>query len=160
MRVIFLDFDGVLNNGRFLFNHMSDYPDLIMEEKVTLLNDLIERTDARIVFSTSWREEFTLEGLIEILEKVGFKHRDKCIGVTPIAEDNERTTEILEYVKNNNLDEFVVIDDNREEIQNIRSDNKFCTDPNDGLTAEGVAWLVGKFDVLTCIKEHKDEEEN
>ena len=47
MRVIFLDIDGVLNSWESFYK--------ITTEKLQLLNDLIEQTDAKIVISSSWR---------------------------------------------------------------------------------------------------------
>ena len=47
MRVIFLDIDGVLNSWASFYK--------ITTEKLQLLNDLIEQTDAKIVISSSWR---------------------------------------------------------------------------------------------------------
>lgn len=161
MRVIFLDFDGVLNNGKFLFHNMSNYPDLIMKEKVKLLNTLIERTNANIVFSTSWREQFTFEGLIEILEKVEFKYRDKCVGVTPIAENNKRISEIKEYIDTNNIDEFVILDDCAEELSGFGNDlTKLIIDPNNGLTYEDVCFVIESFEAQKIEKEKNNENKN
>ena len=147
MRAIFLDFDGVLNNGEFLFNNISDFPNLIMEEKVTLLNDLIGRTNAKIIFSTSWREEFTFDELIRVLEKVGFKHRDKCIGVTPVQLMDTRADEIITSLRENGITKFIVLDDNAEELYGISPYNKVITNPNIGLTKEDVTEAIKMFNV-------------
>lgn len=47
MKIIFLDIDGVLNSWSTCYK--------ITTEKLKLLNDLIEQTDAKIVISSSWR---------------------------------------------------------------------------------------------------------
>lgn len=47
MKIIFLDIDGVLNSWATGYN--------ISKEKLLLLNELIEKTDAKIVISSSWR---------------------------------------------------------------------------------------------------------
>ena len=53
MKVIFLDIDGVLINKASLLNVESSYvPD---EKCVQQLNELINRTDAKIVVSSCWR---------------------------------------------------------------------------------------------------------
>ena len=51
MDVIFLDFDGVLNNRRF----RAAQSGMIDEKHMTFLHRIVEVTGARIVLSTSWR---------------------------------------------------------------------------------------------------------
>ena len=74
MKVVFLDFDGVLNDSQ-------TQPEFGIEAKfVDRLNVLIEKTGAKVVISSSWR----LYGLLQcslILENAGFK--GEVIGLTP-----------------------------------------------------------------------------
>ena len=125
--------------------NMYNFPDLIMREKVEILDYIIDKTNANIVFSTSWREKFHWHELVAILEKVGFKHRDKCVGVTPIAFNNERSTEIRQYIAENSIDYYVILDDNGEELLGLGNENqKLLTNPDKGITmidAEKVAQM-------------------
>lgn len=84
-RIVFLDFDGVLNTTAFLQqvggaevgHHWLD------PSKVRLLAGLVRRSGARVVFSTSWRYMFTPRELAAMLRRHGFK--GEASGVTPIG---------------------------------------------------------------------------
>lgn len=54
MKVVFLDFDGVLNSAEY--DRRKRYGDPSLDRsRMPLLRELIEKTDAKIVLSTSWR---------------------------------------------------------------------------------------------------------
>jgi len=114
--IIFLDFDGVLNNARFLMNNTNQWPHFLMVEKIDILNRILDQTNANIVFSTSWRENFTTIQLIDIMEQAGFKHGIRCIGKTPITFECNRALEISEYVSANSVDNYAILDDNANEL--------------------------------------------
>lgn len=91
MKVIFLDFDGVLNHEmwyRRRFNEMDmeketsrhpyyEFDPLCIEQ----LNRIINATDAKVVVSSTWRHGKSPQQLHELLEKVGFK--GEVISKTP-----------------------------------------------------------------------------
>ena len=54
MKVIFLDIDGVLNNTS-TEETFEDYY-FVEDEKVELLKQLVTRTNAKLVLSSTWRE--------------------------------------------------------------------------------------------------------
>lgn len=58
MRVIFLDFDGVLNSAKYLARWGSEGV-TIDPARMVLLRKLVKAADARIVLSTSWREHWS-----------------------------------------------------------------------------------------------------
>ena len=92
-KVIFLDIDGVLNYQLMWeekVQHLrhkelpADTPKGahdICEKKVKLLNELIRSTDAKVVVSSSWRKNRSVESLQEVLDYKGFK--GEIIGKTP-----------------------------------------------------------------------------
>lgn len=93
MKLIFLDFDGVLNSEAFYVKRNADayntiyvpkdYPfSEFCPEAIENLNSLIEQTGANIVVSSTWRIGKTTEQLQSMLEKVGFK--GCVIGKTPM----------------------------------------------------------------------------
>lgn len=60
-KIIFLDIDGVLNDYNFIsrnYELISGQQLFIDLEKVKILKEIIERTDAKIVLSSSWRNDF------------------------------------------------------------------------------------------------------
>lgn len=131
MKVIFLDFDGVLNSGPY-FDARGGI-DGIWEAKeehealdpaaVRRLNRLIERTGAKVVVSSSWRHGRTVEQLQALLTARGFIGEviDKTITSVPNTDPlskrvcGSRGDEILHWVTLNSRAyggiEFVVLDD-------------------------------------------------
>ena len=60
MKVLFLDFDGVLNSQKYLRLNGGDGVS-IDPSRMTLLRQIVLACDAKIVLSTSWREHWDLD---------------------------------------------------------------------------------------------------
>lgn len=58
LKVIFLDFDGVLNSAKYLLG-CGDCGMAIDPTRMVLLKQIVDATDAKIVLSTSWREHWS-----------------------------------------------------------------------------------------------------
>lgn len=107
MKIIFLDFDGVITT------YYSKYK--ISIEKVKLIEKLIEETDAKIVISSSWRhgsknaEEFTKKYLSEISDSIFAK---SIIDLTKVFSP-VRGEEIQKWIDDhiNEIDSYVILDD-------------------------------------------------
>jgi trehalose-6-phosphatase len=112
MKVIFLDFDGVLNK-------FTDAESLLYlsKECVENLNSLIERSKAKIIISSGWRTLHPIVELKQILINVGFKYPRCVIGITPDLirkpRETSRGEEIGKWLKEtkHDVDSFVIIDD-------------------------------------------------
>lgn len=86
MKIIFLDIDGVLNNEIFYTSVTHPKAETMEEYKlqqfdprcVELLNSITDKTEAKIVVSSSWRSD---PDITEILKKAGVT--GEVIGVTP-----------------------------------------------------------------------------
>jgi len=77
-RFIFLDIDGVIA----VPNKLEDGCEWgLNPEKQDLLGMILEKTNAKIVLSSSWRKH-TLEDTVKYMEKEGFRFCDKIIGIT------------------------------------------------------------------------------
>ncbi len=61
MKILFLDFDGVLNCTAYVRRHEGSGV-VIAPEKMPLIKRIVEKTGAKIVLSTSWREHWSPEG--------------------------------------------------------------------------------------------------
>ncbi len=68
MKVIFLDFDGVLNSERFV-RSWDQHGVPIDPSRITVLKRIVAATDAKIVLSTSWRSYWAPEA--ECCDAVG-----------------------------------------------------------------------------------------
>ena len=90
MKVIFLDVDGVLNNNgtdrsRYNPTMVDGYREHhyvgIDPVHVAFLNDIIEKSGAKVVLSSTWRISFGKENTLHTMRLSGYKH--DIIDVTP-----------------------------------------------------------------------------
>jgi hypothetical protein len=108
VKVLFLDIDGVLNSRKYfamgvpvndrIYLADNDYARMIDPEAVELLNEVIDRTGARIVVSSSWRQAFdTFADLRACLLRAGIR---RCIvSRTPFI-NAERHKEVERWLMN------------------------------------------------------------
>lgn len=139
MKIIFLDFDGVLNHQEFYRRRETEInngaPKLerpyseIDPECIKLLNTLIEQTGANVVISSSWRVE-GLEYCKDILSYHGFK--GEIIGLTPYYrwEMSVRGNEIMGWINDNeeilgknyfDYTDYVILDDDTDMLYSQRN---------------------------------------
>jgi hypothetical protein len=145
VRVIFLDFDGVLNADT------DDGDSAAVDElwsaawldraMVERLSDLAQRGGARVVISSSWRQRRSREELAEMLASLGFD--GEVIDITPRLprpESGERTVreqEVKAWLDaHGGVESFVILDDDQE--FGALSDHHVRTDSKVGLTARDV----------------------
>ena len=158
MKVIFLDVDGVLNSIDDLMEYREKnnitktilYDD-IADKRLELLKQLVEKTKAEIVISSSWRmgwirngkpKEFNKEGLmyklVSRLSDYGLKHID----VTPYLYDSNiryyRGDEIREWLNQHpEVESFVILDD-EDDMCEFTNTNLVQTSYDHGLLQEHV----------------------
>ena len=114
MKIIFLDIDGVLNSRRF---DREEHDGNIDRSRLELLHELVEKSGATVVLSSSWRyhwdkdrehcDEIGVE-LERVFKEYGIELYDK----TPRL-SGHRPNEIMKWLEDNRgtWDSFVVIDD-------------------------------------------------
>ncbi len=117
MKVIFLDFDGVLNSVQYDRSRSADQGN-IDETRLVLLKELIAQTGARIVLSTSWRKHWNHdpslcdsvgEEINAVFGRSGLQIYDK----TPEMKPSNRTAEIRAWLQAHSgvVTDFVILDD-------------------------------------------------
>lgn len=98
MKVLFLDFDGVLNGDAYV-RRQGRCGVLLDPEKLALLKRIIDATDTKIVLSTSWREHWSPmreecdeigEEINRIFRRHGMEIYDKTPNKTMGREKNMR----------------------------------------------------------------------
>ncbi len=116
-RIIFLDIDGVLNS--VLYNIGRREGDgSIDKSRLVLLKELIDKTGAEIVLSTTWRRHWSPRAderdaigdwLNELFEKYGIAIADK----TPLIDVADRASEVRAWLAEHEgeVETFVIIDD-------------------------------------------------
>ena len=116
MNVIFLDIDGVLNGG----HHPQHGFDWVLPSAISELNRIIELTHSKVIVSSSWRLEHSMEELQAKFNEWGVQA--EIIGVTPEISnwDDEcechfsaaRIQEIRWWLDTHqNITQFAMIDD-------------------------------------------------
>ena len=145
VKVIFLDFDGVITTKRS--GYRIDY------DKIDLLDLIINKTNAKLVISSSWRS-YDLESTIVDLRKNGFPKYlcDRIIGITPrtygyiyrdIINDERASIDIprgceIDYWMEHtdyNVINYVILDDDTDMLYYQRN-NFIQTDTYDGMSEE------------------------
>ena len=128
MKVIFLDVDGVLNNQRTfqsMYEHHQSTGEWLLEvdeEMVGRLANIVSKTNAEIVLSSSWRTGFSYDtceplgeraqGLVDILSKYGLSIYSRT------GHGKDRTDEVEEWLYNHkDVDSFVILDDDSYDLQ-------------------------------------------
>ncbi len=108
-KIVFLDFDGVLNSEQSVKQLGTRYR--FARANVNVLNEVLKHTDALIVITSSWRENWNLKEIATFLERDGVVP-GRVVGKTR-ALGGERGIEIdawlcsVPYV----VESFVILDD-------------------------------------------------
>lgn len=163
MKVIFLDLDGVLNSERYDAGREQDGLTYIDETRLPLLKEIVDRTNAKIVFTSTrrdhWNRDFELcdddgKYIVRSLGRYGLEIYDK----TPeIGSFTERKEEIEKWLAaHSDVDKFVIIDDFAFGWGNFRP-AYVKTDPQstNGLEEEQVAQAI---DILNTVDMQLAEE--
>ncbi len=141
MKIVFLDIDGVLNNTKILKQRLDARSTLRFgpfdPESVRCLNELVDRADAQIVLSSSWRNGPGPEywaALCQHLKGQGVGR--PLVGRTPhsyeCGSNGYRGREIQWWVEHNGpVDAFVILDDDSD--MEPYMDRFVKTDWNQGL---------------------------
>ena len=119
-KYIFLDIDGVLNSEHTLDQTSEHDAAIICDQYLENLRNIVEKTDAKLVLSSSWRVYFesTIDkpehGYGVQLVQALAKHNLKLHDITPFVKgqfSNERGLEIKTYINQHKIKNYVVIDD-------------------------------------------------
>ena len=115
MKVIFLDFDGVLNSRNYRETVEDYYENYIDESRLFLIKYIVEKTGAVIVLTTTWRHYWDKKDCISFDETIKINKIFKKYGLEIYSKtnsfDEDRDYEIRDWVKNNNPEKFVILDD-------------------------------------------------
>jgi hypothetical protein len=116
-KVIFLDFDGVVVCTPQTWDCTSTGRKVqgLNRDCVARLNQIVERTGAKVVISSMWRLQLPMEYLQGYLHRAGFNYTHDVVGVTPNLGGKPRGSEIAAYLKvHPEVGAYVVLDDNLE----------------------------------------------
>lgn len=153
MRLIFLDIDGVLVSGKHM-DHLATIGESAWKkfdpECVSVFNELIERTNAKVVITSTWRYHYeTLDELAHELRARGVNA--EIVAMTkrlygPSAFSKDREDEILEFLYSNTPVfgvQWLALDD--APFKKIKRDHTVQTDFNVGLDKTCLAVAMSKW---------------
>ncbi len=145
MRVLFLDFDGVLNSRSWFERNIQ-----AIQESTTLLqrgeqeldpelvrrvSDLVVETNARVVISSTWRRLHSLEAINTMLVAAGWQ-APPAISTTPRTQEGFRGHEVnLWLAEHPEVTRHVILDDDSDFLPEqplVRTDHR------DGIQPTGV----------------------
>lgn len=151
MKVIFLDFDGVLNSSKYLLR-CEAHGVAIDPSRMILLKQIVDATNAKIVLSTSWREHWSKNSrecdsigvlINDIFSKYGLLIWDK----TPELHAR-REKEIKSWLdKHPEVKNFVVLDDRLLSADYLNGHFIKTSNYFDGLDEEDVQKVIA---ILNC----------
>jgi hypothetical protein len=159
MNIIFLDIDGVLNCQDYYTSDRFDrenstYPlSEIDPFRIELLNYIIENTGAKVVISSAWRHNRTIDEMRNIMNECGFK--GEIIDFTPSSSCGMclRGNEIHKWIQDNDnmlgkkyhqFRSYVIIDDDSDMLY-WQKENFFHCDSHSGLTPNMAYKIVNFF---------------
>jgi hypothetical protein len=173
MKVIFLDFDGVLNSeGSFYYEYRrrNGFKEQNVKGPIneTLCNVCASNfqyvldtyPDAKIVISSTWRALFPLEWLKEKLNSYHIKGNrviDKTPDLFASMLNSNRGIEINQWLSEHpEVKHYIVIDDNDEGISTLHGWDKFVkTEWESGMTWQHAQEAIHKFATPKKKKEKK-----
>lgn len=152
-RVIFLDFDGVMDTGSYdsyLVNNnmpnVDEFGPVFDPECVKALESILNATGAQIVVSSTWKEFMTIEEIQEMWRCR--KLPGVVIGMTPSC-SRHRGDEIDAWLADcDTTCEYVIIDDMDEsQFNEHQYEHLFVVNPYDGLNDEVASEIIEHFSV-------------
>ena len=156
MKVLFLDFDGVLNNKAwFVLNKTID---MFLEPDDTFRSNLDPHNmriisyilknipDLKIVLSTSWRNSYKLDEIRSSFSAMGFKDiADRIIDKT--SRKSSRSQEILKWVDSNvEVTNWMTIDDRAIFNHEKHKIHELKTNSLTGITINDAIDIIKYFD--------------
>lgn len=151
MKLIFLYFDGVLNNQLWYVKTKGNRQHIDLDtSSIQFLNTLVRETGSKVVVTSTWRLGRTIEELQNALDINGFI--GEIIGKTKdlrIGEDGDsilRGNEILQWMKSHpevlgkpywDYKDYVILDDDSDMLY-WQKDNYIYVDPYVGITPSTV----------------------
>lgn len=134
--IIFLDIDGVLNDNNSIF----------LLESVDVLKQLIYKYNAKIVMITSWQ----MNGTINRRNRIKYQFEGFGIYDIEFIDPNyegslcnikmpSRILGIIDYLKNNEVANYVILDDEYHNNYKLISLNHYKTNKFKGLTSKDLS---------------------
>ena len=164
MNYLFLDIDGVLNTGRYsdylVENGLCETDEdgyLFDPEAVDWLQYIIEKTEAKIVITSTWRLDGDMKALWRNRNLAG-----EVIGITPTLLGEKGVGKFRCWFDNRGMEvdawlqdhasepyNYAILDDENDYLE-TQAEHLVLTDPMTGITVDVAEKVIGMLDNL-CI---------
>ena len=137
IKVIFQDIDGPLIpydedskvDRHTFFNQDDKWSKTAMKH----LNNIIKKTGAKVVISSSYRDEKTKKQIQDAMEKAGFEY--EIYDLVDNDKSKKRGADIKNWMKNKNIKNFIIIDDNKHDFYDVFDEKNIVkTTHKEGIT--------------------------
>lgn len=158
MKIIFVDVDGVLNTTKSTrrLACCNEFT-FVDTRKVLRLREIVERTGAQLVLSSTWRLGadpkafyFEREALRELVAEFRRLRCPLWFDVTPDLPHAKRWQEINAWLLCHDTDDFIILDDVGEELKPFE-DKLVLTNMHEGLTKERMEQAIKMLGEVECI---------
>lgn len=160
--VIFLDYDGVLNDVEY-FVEFHSRPgihfgkDSLDPKRISLLKNLCSLTGAKVVLTSAWRDDLETR---KYLKKCGIP----ILGATPHKRNDNRGTEIHQWMLDHKFTgQYIILDDECSDLNNTQRDHLIITRENTdnfpvlGLRPKHLIWARAMFNQPTLTTQADNE---
>lgn len=148
MKVIFLDIDGVLCSFR-TYHFLDVYA-------TSFLINLCENKNIKIVISSSWRKNKNAEVFFKNIFK-DILHKNWKTPILDREQSNglwtsvSRGTEIQKWLDNNNVSEYLILDDDIDILESQKN-NYIKIDTLNGIIYDDMVKILKYFNIMNNIK--------
>ncbi len=139
-KYLFLDIDGVLNSfddygvdGKDFIENIENLTFILSKRQMSLLNNIIDKYHPKIILSSYWRNRYSLSTLQKKFKTACFK--GKILAITPSfgGEHEDRWQQIKHYIEDNDVSDYIILDDSPLDRKNTKFPNWIKTDSYHGL---------------------------
>lgn len=142
--LVFVDIDGVLNKNnqehkRKYLDNIYNLKEIILPEKVKLLNKIVKKCNPTFVLSSYWRKFGSLYAFNELFRDLGFESNFECATEFEGIEHIDRWKQINKVLDEYKPKKYVILDDKSiNEKGTFDNKNLIHINENTGLTKKDI----------------------
>jgi hypothetical protein len=118
IKVVFQDIDGPLipydEDSKVDRHTFFDEDDKWSKTAMKHLNNIVKKTNSKVVISSSYRDEKTKTQIEDKMKKAGFEY--EIYDLVDNDKSKKRGADIKDWMKNKDIENFIIIDDNKHDF--------------------------------------------
>lgn len=148
-KFVFVDIDGVLNlndekHKQKYYDNVLNLKEIILEEKVKLLNKIYEELNPTFVLSSHWRKFGSIVMFNRLFKDLGFEGQFSLSTPFEGIEHDDRWKQIKKVLKKYEPKKYVILDDKHISLKkDFHNKNYIHIDDKTGLTEENIEQAIG-----------------